>query len=243
MFTRTYELTDKQQVKVRAEIQQMEKERRESLGPAAEQLDRAQEQMQQYWRKRMAGGDNDGRRAWREAMDDEEFAKLREKLQSLREQTSFDWQEHNERIEKLLPAEQVEAGRKRREEWMTRWTERRGSGERGSRWGGGDSRGGWGERWSDRRRALKARIARDKASAPSLATIWPTAAWAEREIFDFYGIEFSGHPDLRRMFLPEDWEGYPLRKDYPMPARYHDVPLEGLPLAVRENQQNQEEGA
>ncbi|RKZ16093.1 hypothetical protein DRQ53_07245 [bacterium] len=91
--------------------------------------------------------------------------------------------------------------------------------------------------------ALKARIARDKASAPSLATIWPTAAWAEREIFDFYGIEFSGHPDLRRMFLPEDWEGYPLRKDYPMPARYHDVPLEGLPLAVRENQQSQEEGA
>jgi hypothetical protein len=156
MLTRTYELTEEQQAKVRAEIQKMEKERRESLGPAADQLDRAQEQMQQYWRKRMASDDNDGRRAWREAMDDEEFAKLRERLQSLREQTSFDWQEHNERIEKLLPAEQVEAGRKRREEWMTRWTERRGDGDR---WGNGDSRGGWGQRWSDRRRALEARVA------------------------------------------------------------------------------------
>ena len=54
---------------------------------------------------------------------------------------------------------------------------------------------------------------------------------------EFFGrIDFTGHPDLRRIFLPEDWEGFPLRKDYAMPARYHDVPLEGLPMAMRESQ-------
>ena len=84
---------------------------------------------------------------------------------------------------------------------------------------------------------LKVRIARDDAVVPSVAAVWPTAAWLERETFDFYGIDFTGHPDLRRIFLPEDWEGFPLRKDYAMPARYNDVPLEGLPLAVRETQE------
>ena len=84
---------------------------------------------------------------------------------------------------------------------------------------------------------LKVRMPRAEAAVPSVAAVWPTAAWLERETFDFYGIDFTGHPDLRRMFLPEDWVGFPLRKDYAMPARYHDVPLEGLPLAVRENQE------
>jgi NADH-quinone oxidoreductase subunit C len=84
---------------------------------------------------------------------------------------------------------------------------------------------------------LKVRIKRDDAVVPSVAMVWPTAAWLERETFDFYGIDFTGHPDLRRIFLPEDWEGFPLRKDYPMPARYHDVPLEGLPMAMRETRE------
>ncbi len=158
MLTRTYELSEEQQGKVRAELKKMNDERREALGPDAEKLDRAQEQMRQYWRKRMASDDNDGRRAWRGMMDDEEFTKLRDQMRSLRERTSFDWQESNERIEKLLPAEQVEAGRKRREEMMTRWSDRRESGERGGRWGNGDSRGGWGERWRDRRRQREARV-------------------------------------------------------------------------------------
>ena len=70
-----------------------------------------------------------------------------------------------------------------------------------------------------------------------MARVWPLALWGERETYDMYGIDFVDHPDLRRMLLPEDWEGWPLRKDYQMPARYNEVPLEGLPLAVREKQE------
>ena len=54
----------------------------------------------------------------------------------------------------------------------------------------------------------------DGESAPSVAGIWPTADWLEREVYDMFGIVFAGHPNLKRLLLPEEWEGFPLRKDY-----------------------------
>jgi len=58
---------------------------------------------------------------------------------------------------------------------------------------------------------------------PSVADIWRTADWHEREVYDLSGIDFTGHPNLRRILCPEDWVGYPLRKDYKMPLEYHGI--------------------
>jgi NADH-quinone oxidoreductase subunit C len=60
---------------------------------------------------------------------------------------------------------------------------------------------------------VKTRIGRE-ASCPSLTALYQGADWMERECYDLFGIRFEGHPDLRRILLPQDWEGYPLRKDY-----------------------------
>ena len=63
---------------------------------------------------------------------------------------------------------------------------------------------------------LRVRLSTQDAVIDSVIPVWPTANWHEREIFDLFGVGFEGHPNLRRMFLPEDWEGFPLRKDYPV---------------------------
>ena len=57
-------------------------------------------------------------------------------------------------------------------------------------------------------------LAGDGESVPSVCGLWPTANWLEREVFDMFGIQYEGHPNLKRILLPEDWVGYPLRKDY-----------------------------
>ncbi|MFZ0958833.1 MAG: NADH-quinone oxidoreductase subunit C [Candidatus Sulfotelmatobacter sp.] len=63
---------------------------------------------------------------------------------------------------------------------------------------------------------LKVRMDSGSPVIESLTSVWPGANYFEREVFDLFGIRFSGHPYLRRILMPEDWEGYPLRKDYPV---------------------------
>jgi NADH-quinone oxidoreductase subunit C len=65
---------------------------------------------------------------------------------------------------------------------------------------------------------------REQPVIPSVTGIWPTANWHEREAYDLMGIEFTGHPDLRRILCPNDWVGHPLRKDYEFPLEYHGIP-------------------
>lgn len=70
---------------------------------------------------------------------------------------------------------------------------------------------------------LKVRAPRDEPVIPSVESIWKAAIWLEREIFDLLGVVFTDHPDLRRLLMPEDWVGYPLRKDFVEPDEYHGI--------------------
>jgi len=63
---------------------------------------------------------------------------------------------------------------------------------------------------------VRAQVPENDSHIHTVTSIWAGANWHERECFDMFGIEFKGHPDLRRILLPEDWEGHPLRKDYPL---------------------------
>ena len=72
--------------------------------------------------------------------------------------------------------------------------------------------------------AVRVLVPLDDPVIPSVARVWPTADWHEREAYDLMGIRFDGHPDLRRILCPEDWAGHPLRKDYEFPLEYHGIP-------------------
>jgi len=71
--------------------------------------------------------------------------------------------------------------------------------------------------------AMRVYVPREKPVIDTVSDIWPSAGWFEREAFDMFGFHFTGHPDLRRLLLPEDWEGFPLRKDYVDPMRYGGI--------------------
>jgi NADH-quinone oxidoreductase subunit C len=85
---------------------------------------------------------------------------------------------------------------------------------------------------------LKVALPAADARVPSVIGIWPTAGWPEREVFDLFGIVFQDHPDLRRILMPDDWEGYPLRRDYPVQIRKDTATWSPLQLTPEEFARN-----
>lgn len=91
---------------------------------------------------------------------------------------------------------------------------------------------------------LRAEVSEEECSIDSVTGIWKGAEWHERECFDMFGITFTGHPDLRRVLMPEDWEGHPLRKDYPLKSDLGDMEWKGYldVLKTAENNRQYEVG-
>jgi NADH-quinone oxidoreductase subunit C len=87
---------------------------------------------------------------------------------------------------------------------------------------------------------LKVRLFAEDAHVATVSDIWPAANWLEREVWDLFGIVFDGHPDPRRLLMPEDWEGYPLRKDYPVQIRKGAQYAEPLQVTEEEFRANVE---
>jgi NADH-quinone oxidoreductase subunit C len=81
---------------------------------------------------------------------------------------------------------------------------------------------------------LKVRLPDTDPHLPTLCFVWPSANWLEREVWDLFGLVFEGHPDLRRLMMPDDWEGHPLRKDYPV--QIHMKPKVYEPLQMSEQE-------
>jgi NADH-quinone oxidoreductase subunit C len=81
---------------------------------------------------------------------------------------------------------------------------------------------------------MKVRLHGSDACLPTVTGIWPAANWLEREVWDLFGIVFDGHPDPRRLLMPEDWEGFPLRKDSPVQIRRPPHVAEALQVTQEE---------
>jgi NADH-quinone oxidoreductase subunit C len=95
---------------------------------------------------------------------------------------------------------------------------------------------GFGE--SAKRLRIKVRVPGSDPAMPSLWGVWPAMNWAEREVWDMFGIVFEGHPDLRRILMPDDWDGHPARKDYPVQIKMTPKVYEALQLTPEEFAEN-----
>ncbi|MGE3177446.1 MAG: NADH-quinone oxidoreductase subunit C [Vicinamibacterales bacterium] len=85
---------------------------------------------------------------------------------------------------------------------------------------------------------LKVRVSGADAHVTTVSDIWPAANWLEREVWDLFGIVFDGHPDPRRLLMPEDWEGFPLRKDYPVQIQMKPRTTEPMQVTEEEFRAN-----
>ena len=85
---------------------------------------------------------------------------------------------------------------------------------------------------------LKVTLDGGDARVSTVSDVWPAANWLEREVWDLFGIVFDGHPDPRRLLMPEDWDGYPLRKDYPVQVRMTPRTSEALQVTEEEFRAN-----
>jgi len=89
-----------------------------------------------------------------------------------------------------------------------------------------------------RRLRLKVRVPADVLRLPSIVSVYAGANWLEREVYDLFGLSFEGHPDLRRILMPDDWEGHPLRKDAPVQIRKDTASWSPLQLSVEQFAEN-----
>jgi NADH-quinone oxidoreductase subunit C len=85
---------------------------------------------------------------------------------------------------------------------------------------------------------LKVRMSGDDPHITTVSDVWPAANWLEREVWDLFGIAFEGHPDPRRLLMPEDWQGFPLRKDHPVQIRMTPTASEALQVTEEEFRSN-----
>jgi NADH-quinone oxidoreductase subunit C len=85
-----------------------------------------------------------------------------------------------------------------------------------------------------KRLRVKVRVPGDHAHLESVSSIWPAANWAEREVYDLFGVHFDNHPDLRRVLMPDDWEGHPARKDYPVQIKQPVKTYEPLQVSAEQ---------